>query len=305
MRTQGVWSTYLLSTAFFTVGIPLLCLLPETVHLRPVRNSDDADNSNESVNIETQTKGHVQSLICNLCRSTSFLTKDISILLLLSTFFLSILGRSQINLLLLYVSKRYQLPLSTASFAHSFFAAMNIVVLFLILPATSRYLLTRLHFSPSTKDLSMAQVSITFLTLGSFVLGLSPSFAIMLVGLAAYSLGSGFNACCLSLVTSFIDPRYIARLYSIVLLVSTVGAFVGSPLLAGLFNAGLKIGPGWTGLPFLASGLLHVFVLVAVFFVKVPGPSKGSSPVSRDEALVDEGEAEPLLRRNSDDEVSS
>ena len=147
----------------------------------------------------------------------------------------------------------------------------------------------------------MAHGSIILLTLGSFILGLSPTFSIMLVGLAAYSLGSGFNACCLSLITSFIDPSYIARLYSIVLLVSTIGAFVGSPLLAGLFNAGLKIGPGWTGLPFLASGLLHVFVLVAVFFVRVPGPLSGSRPVSKDETLVDEGEVEPLLRRTSDD----
>ncbi|KAL1957589.1 hypothetical protein VTO42DRAFT_5700 [Malbranchea cinnamomea] len=304
MQHEGVRPAYLFATGCFTAGVPLLLLLPETVHLRFLKESDGCDRVvvEDDASQVDPPKGRVRALFHGLIRSTSFVTRNRPVLLLLSTFFLSVLGRSQINLLLQYVSKRYQMPLSKASLALSLYAAMNIVMLFLLLPAASRYLTTRLHFSPSSKDLWMSKMSVIALILGCFVLGISPTFAVMVVGLAVYSVGSGFNAVCLSMITTFIDAEYTARLYSIVVLVSTMGAFVGAPTLAALFNAGLNVGAEWAGLPFVASGLLHVFIAVALWFVRLPKSASAlsSSTASQEETLVDEEETAPLLPTDVD-----
>jgi hypothetical protein len=300
MQRHGAWPTYLLAMACFTVGVPFLGLVPETIQLRPSKKADELDEEAFDDGLDDSGKGRLRTYLRKLHKSSAFITKERSVMLLLSTFFLTILSRSQLNILLLYISKRYQVPLSKASVSLSVLAAANILLFLIVFPAASVYFTKKLHFSAESKDLWMSKFSVIFLALGCFAIGLAPTIATMTAGLVIYTLGSGFNALSLSLISVFVDQRYAARLYSVVCLVAAAGAFVGAPLLAALFNIGLRTGrPEWTGLPFVGSGFLHVFVAIAVWFVRLPPRLPASSPslrpASESEALFDEEEATPLV----------
>ncbi|KAL2384726.1 hypothetical protein RJZ90_001737 [Blastomyces dermatitidis] len=122
-----------------------------------------------------------------------------------------------LSIMLLYVSTRYSIPLSTANFSLTIFAGVNIFLLLVFLPTVSRYLTLNRRYSTTTKDLILSRYSITMYTIGALFLGLAPTIATMITGLVIFTLGSGFNSLNLSLVATYVEPQHIARLYSVVL----------------------------------------------------------------------------------------
>ncbi|WEW59684.1 hypothetical protein PRK78_005163 [Emydomyces testavorans] len=277
MALKGPWLPFLLGMLVITMSCPFLFVLPETIQLRPpqskTRQSMDTEDSAVVDDLwlgQTPSLSQPRKLLNQAWESSKFIFQSRAVVLILSTFFLSVIGRKQLDILLLYVSTRYSIPISQAAFSLSVSAGGNIFLLLILLPLSSRYLTKTLHFSPSAKDLYLSKISVVLLTIGCFALGLSPTIPTMIAGLIIYTLGCGFNPLCLSLISTFVEPRHAARLYSIVCLISMAGALIGGPLLAGLFNWGLSIGPGWTGLPFLGTGLIHVFVVIAVSYIKLP-----------------------------------
>ncbi|KAL2370199.1 hypothetical protein RJ035_005845 [Blastomyces gilchristii] len=126
-------------------------------------------------------------------------------------------GSKHLSIMLLYVSTRYSIPLSTANFSLTIFAGVNIFLLLVFLPTVSRYLTLNRRYSTTTKDLILSRYSITMYTIGALFLGLAPTIATMITGLVIFTLGSGFNSLNLSLVATYVEPQHIARLYSVVL----------------------------------------------------------------------------------------
>lgn len=213
--------------------------------------------------------------------SSRFILENRIVLLILSAFFLSVIGRKQIDILLLYVSTKFAISISDAAFTLSVFAGGNIFLLLLLLPLSSHYLTKTLHFSSNAKDLTLLQISIILLTIGCFALGLSPTIATMIAGLLIYTLGCGFLPLCLSLISNFVEPRHAARLYAIISLVSMTGSLLGGPFLAILFDWGMKMGLGWSGLPFLGTGLIHILVTMAMCSIKLPPGTASNSQGDR------------------------
>ena len=95
------------------------------------------------------------------------------------------------------------------------------------------------------------------------LVGLSPNIPTVAISLSIASLGMGFALLLRSFLTSLVEAHHIARVYSIISIVDTLGFMFGSPLLAGLFKRGLALGGGWVGLPFYFTGLAgFVFMLL-------------------------------------------
>jgi hypothetical protein len=69
-----------------------------------------------------------------------------------------------------------------------------------------------------------------------------------------------------------VPGQQVARLYSLISVVDTLGAMLGAPLLAGLFNRGLRLGGYGVGLPwYFLGGICAVFGVVLC----VVGSEKG------------------------------
>ncbi|KAF3482904.1 uncharacterized protein GIQ15_02228 [Arthroderma uncinatum] len=285
MMKFGPWLPYYFGTAFFTICCPLILLLPETIPLqieRPVVDHSEPAFMDDNISGHDPHDVHgkfaraslgakLRTLFSTAWKESKSVLNNRTVLLILSTFLLSTLGRKQIDLLLLYASTRYDTTISKAGFVHSFMACVSIVLLLLVLPISSSFLSNTLGLSSNMKDLWLSKISVVFLTIGSFAIGFSPTFVIMVCAVTIYTLGCGFNAVCLSLVSSFVDPKYGARLYSIISLIIMFGTLLGGPFLAGLFNLGLNLGsPAWTGLPFFGSGVVHIFIVISVWYIRLP-----------------------------------
>lgn len=277
MSLKGPWLPFLVGMFIVTMSCPIVLLFPETIQLRPpptdMRQSmetedrplDEAEWLNHSSRFS-----YLKKFSHDAWNSSRFIFQDRTIVLILSAFFLSVIGRKQIDILLLYVSTKFSVPISDAAFTLSVFAAANIFLLLVLLPLASRYLTKNLQLSSNAKDLALSRMSIILLTIGCFALGVSPTIATMVIGLIVYTLGCGFVPLCLSLISTLVEPRHAARLYAIVSLVTMAGALVGGPFLAVLFDWGLNLGTSWSGLPFFGTGVIHIFVAVALYCIKIP-----------------------------------
>ena len=87
-------------------------------------------------------------------------------------------------------------------------------------------------------------------TIGWTFVGLSPSLPLAAVSLAIAALGQGVTLLTRSFLASLLPPHHIARAYSIISVVETIGNMLGSPALAEIFTLGLSLGSLWIGLPF-------------------------------------------------------
>jgi MFS family permease len=158
-------------------------------------------------------------------------------------------------------------------------AFFSITLLLVILPLSSYLLTTKFHLSALTKDLFLARISILFLVLGSFIIGLAFNASLMILGLIITTLGTAYTLLVRSLLTSLVEKHHVATLYNTMAVLETSGSIVAGPIMAGTFRWGLEIGGGWVGMPFLCAGVMFAGAAVVIWIVrleKVEGDLEGS-----------------------------
>lgn len=278
------WLAYTASIIVLTLGLPILLIfLPETISVQPStpNNAPFADHL-ERASPDITPVGQQQSesdsdsehktlstRLGEVLRDYGFL-KDRNILILISSFCLYWLGRSQMDLLVQYTSTRYSQSLASAGLVASMNAIISLILFLLILPGIGSYLQKVRQWSGTLKDLWLLKSSIILLTVGSFIIGAAPTLPLMLLGDAIYILGTGFSPVARGLLTIYVDKLHIARLHALISIGQLLGLLIGSPLLALLFDCGLGIGQEWTGLPFLGSAVLHFLMSFAIWNVRGP-----------------------------------
>lgn len=271
------WAPYLLGLGVCFAGTILLFLISETMPLskeirqeEETRRSDTPHESSDSFSKRlNQNLRRSQEALHKTWQSWDFILSS-RLLLLLPTFFIFTIGSRQANFLLLYASKRYGISLAQAGFLLSIFSAVNVVLLLLVLPATSTFMLVKLGFSSNRKDLWLARLSIILATAGCLIIAFSPNVSSIVVGLIIYTLSAGLLSLVRSLITTFVEPNHVARLYSIISIVQTTGVVAAGPTLAGLFKVGFALGGEWAGLPFMVAAAMHLVVVLALLLVRLP-----------------------------------
>ena len=170
------------------------------------------------------------------------------------------------TILLQYVSKRYSITLGNASYFWSFEAVINIILFLTVLPAISTYLVQSRGYSILTRDVLLVRLSYLILAVGLLMVGLAPTLPTMTVGLFVLNCGTGGNLMMRLLLTYFVQPNDIVKMYSIISILETGSTAISEPLTAGLFNAGLGRGGGaWLGLPFLVCSVLFAIATWALW----------------------------------------
>jgi hypothetical protein len=130
--------------------------------------------------------------------SFAFVSQDATVATLVCTFLISKVGRQTLNVVLQYVSKRYGWNLATVSTWQSSFgvlsttdnckaglllslrAVVNIALFTVILPLITAFALPRM--SAVGKDLFIAKASVVFMTLGTLIMFLGATSALMILG---------------------------------------------------------------------------------------------------------------------------
>ncbi|TKA57570.1 hypothetical protein B0A49_10577 [Cryomyces minteri] len=285
MMNYTPWLPMLLGLTLHIPPIFIQLAIPETLNYRSSSTLVALEPGSSSPTSTAKPASNVLTrLLHRVWTATAFLFSDWRIPALITTFLGHMFMMSAGPLLLQYISKRYDWTISQATYLISLRAGMNALVLFLLLPSISSFLQRRCHFTGQQKDLYHARLSAALLALGFSGLALAPTATLAAVGLILTSLGSGAMFMIRSFMTSLVESHHVARLYTVVSAVDTLGLMAGGPLAAGLFRAGLKVGGAWVGLPFAVLAGLFAGVALLLCFVRI---RKGGEAVVKDGDTAD------------------
>ena len=275
LMERSPWVPMWLGLGLWLLAVTVACILPETLHMREqglapgLRHGspdslslkdDDAQGVFQRTKLTAQRFG----------KAASFLVEDMRVFLLLCCFMIGMLTQESNNVLLQYVSKRYDWSLSQATLFLSIRYGLNVFLLIVLLPLGGRLLQSGLHLSAAAKDLWLSRAGILLKLLGFLVIGAAPNVPLLGIGLVLLVSGGGTLLCMRSLITSLVEPHHIARLYNAISVLDTLGLMTGGPIMAACFQWGMRAGGGWIGLPFWFCGVLVALVGVALWALRFP-----------------------------------
>jgi hypothetical protein len=286
-----------------------MVFVPETLHQKPVNGSmepvaelSDSSSGSSAASTSPMKRPLFYKFKANFASTFDTLRVYASPLffVLLATFLIQMFTRQIIDQVLRFISKRFEWSLAQTGFLLSLRALINGILFLAILPGVS-FILTsssktaysipglRFNLSTASKDLVLARFSLIIQIMGIFLLALSAfsspigdsnqesPFPLMLAigGLIIYTLGIGFCAFCRSLISSLVNQEHIARLYTVISIIETVGTSVAGPGLAWLYSWGLKLSRkdeqnGYLGLPFWGAMVLTAVAGGGIMWVKAP-----------------------------------
>ncbi|KAF2093221.1 MFS general substrate transporter, partial [Rhizodiscina lignyota] len=263
LMDRNPWIAMLIGLGIMIIPIPCTLLLPETLKYKPAPPPTAVSSTPEIEPDDPIWKRYFKAAWHVIHDSFAFLSSDLRLFFLVTAFMLHMLFIVGIkDVLLQFGSIRYDLSLAKSTLLLSIRAGLNLVLMLFVLPAFSNYLNCRPAFSvhPTTVDLILARASVTLQAIGFFILALAVNLPWFIIGLLLNTSGWGLMVYVRSLAISMVEPHAVARLYALMSVMDTVGMMVGSPSLAGLFEAGVNWGGLWTGLPFLMCAILAAVV---------------------------------------------
>lgn len=198
------------------------------------------------------------------------LLRDWRVPVLAATFLLHIYTQAGATLLMLqYASTRYLVSFSEATFVVSLKAGFTIGVYLVLLPLISQRLMKKHNHDAGGKDVILGRCSAMISSVGWLLIALSPRMSEFVVALFVLALGAGFATLVRSYLTSIIPRGDVAKLYTILSMLDTIGTMAAGPLFAFLFKVGLGIGGNGLGLPFVCMALLYAVCSVVMFCVRI------------------------------------
>jgi MFS family permease len=123
-------------------------------------------------------------------------------------------------------------------------------------------------FTPLSKDLLMARLSVVVFAVGSLAVGLAETRVLATAGIVLMACGAGYAVLARSIMSSLVSGEHAGLLYTVISVVESVGSVAAGPLLSQLFNLGLHWGGAWIGLPFTTAALLYAIAFLIVGFVR-------------------------------------
>ncbi|GLB07194.1 hypothetical protein AtubIFM57258_002517 [Aspergillus tubingensis] len=250
--TKNIWLPYLLSPVFNAAGGLLLFLLPETLPQSPPGQSSSSEQVSQRQNI----RGRIRAAVDELGQSIAVIWRHRRVQLFLAVFFIAYLGMQVMKLLLLFAVDRFHWTIAQASFLIPVRGFTRLLLLLIILPGISHWLIERRRMSPFTKNTRLALTSSACMGVGCLLIALSSHPAGAVLGLVVYALGSAMHLFARRIITSLVDAHHMGTLYTAIAVMQGIGVLVAGPMMATAYGWGLARGGVWTGAPFLlVSGL--------------------------------------------------
>ncbi|KAL7809042.1 major facilitator superfamily domain-containing protein [Trichoderma gracile] len=168
------------------------------------------------------------------------------------------------NVQLLVAQSSSQRPSSADIFIYiSIFwsSILKLVLLIIMLPLTSRFLIEKLRFSPLRRDVFISRASIVALVAGSLGIAIArhAQSTKVVAAIYVYALGCGYSPAMYSLLGLLSGGHHIGLLY----------ANIGAMQSIGTFIAGLMLGSTAEIVPVIFTVMFLAVVVGALFYVKL------------------------------------
>ena len=265
--------------------LPLLAFLPQTGPASLISLREDAStelsyiqcDQNETPETQNKTPKHTKALrsshhirseiLASLKPLNSLILHNRTFGMCLGIMFLNTVALSARHLLRPWLSKRYDWTLAETGYILSIESALSVAILFLL-----QYFDSAARWTSKTpnhkrkRELWIAKISLICGTTGSVILSLAGTRLLFVVAAVVISGSVGFIDATKAYFTAQLDTRDIGRLYSMVMVVDTLGTILSSPIWSAIYSLGYEWGDLWQGLPFLCSagvmGLTLMLVMV-------------------------------------------
>ncbi|KAI1350059.1 major facilitator superfamily domain-containing protein [Xylaria sp. FL0043] len=267
-----------LGTVFLLLAVPTVLLLP--VEEDPKDETAEARRpliSSPTLKAQTSRRSLVSS-IADRVHSLVSAVGNVQLALLLLSMFLSSLASADTKLLAQYISKRYHWTFASAGYLLSAKAIVNFILLTFVVPL---FLTTQGNTSQSLTDganIRYARFCLISSVFGALAIGFSSVIWELVPSLLIYALGVPLSIFTLSLANSSnmwagtpnsetepsSDPQ--SHIFSIVMMVKTLGSLVGAPLMATLWYNGIRV--SFYGSPYIASSLIYLAAWCAFWNIR-------------------------------------
>ncbi|EKG21779.1 Major facilitator superfamily domain general substrate transporter [Macrophomina phaseolina MS6] len=287
----GLFVPTLAGASLFGLMAALTSFVPETLDYGSDNDAGPVDDPAALLPKGPATfKQRICQVLAQLHDATAFLWADVRVLILVLANVMHTIVSNLDDLFIQYISARFHIPLARSTLVIAFENALMVIHLLAVLPGVTHLLMTRFKMPSQHKDLFLGQLSALLLALGLVSIGVAPTLPLFVTAIPIFVAGSGFFYLVRNLVTSFVEPHHIARLYTVLTLVDMAGVLAGSPAFAALFDRGLQAGDGGAvGLPFIVCGLMIAVSGASMLFIRVrdgPVAETGGDEEAEREALL-------------------
>ncbi|KAH8881493.1 MFS general substrate transporter [Thozetella sp. PMI_491] len=268
MATFTPWLPTIFGTILMPSALIFLSMIPETLPLAQKHSEYVSEGEDER---DASFRSHLRGGFNHLRKSFRMLNLSLCLILAVG---LSRTpeGLATTSFFIQYVSKRFEWSIASAGYLLGVRGIINALLLLVVLPTLSKLLESkdyRFQMSTPAKDLYLARLSAFFAASGAVFLAGS-SIWIVTVGLVVNTLASGFAPLLRSLSTSFVEPQDTSKLYTLIAIMDTVGSLYAGPVLAWLFETGMRLQGLWVGLPYFWLAGVFAVVLVILLCVRLP-----------------------------------
>lgn len=277
--TLLLWLPFWIGITLLVIAVPVISMLPDHNTSKDQRDEQSQPLLSSPL-LKAQDSGPtiLQSVIDRFHALRAVLASHPrNFSLLLACFLLASLASSDTKLLVQYISKRYQWTFAAAGYLLSGKAVVNFVLLTVVVPRVLRSAVAGGNgSSPGASDrinFRFANLCFGVSVLGALAIAVSASIWLLVPALLVYALGSALPIFTLSLLkspaicsTSSTDDRTSENreasspgadaetpIFSIVMLVKTLGSLLGAPLMAFLWVRGIGLGGVALGMPYFVS----------------------------------------------------
>ncbi|KAJ3544260.1 hypothetical protein NM208_g3150 [Fusarium decemcellulare] len=286
--TVSLWLPFWLGLLLLSVAVPTIYRLPSKGYHSDESRSPDEQREPLLSSPRLKAQDHHKSLL----RSTAERLQTIHVIvtthsrnftLLLFSFMLTSLASSDTKLLVQYISGRYHWTFAAAGYLLSGKAVVNFTLLTVVIPKFLRLGSDTGTATPIRADranVQYANVCLIVSVLGALGIAMAAKIWMLVPSLLIYALGSALPIFTLSLLKSpAISPPYQgdatdpsnpeSHIFSIVMLVKTIGSLLGAPLMAELWVRGIGIGGAAFGMPYFVSASCYVVAVVVFRAIRV------------------------------------
>ncbi|KAK8090539.1 MFS general substrate transporter, partial [Apiospora phragmitis] len=292
--TVLIWLPFWICIALLLLAIPAVSLLPDHLGKAGSNHSDTAATLEQAEPLISSLAPAVPKTQDSILRAIMKRIRTLrsviashprNLTLLFICFFLSSLASSDTKLLPQYISKRYHWSFASAGYLLSGKAVVNFVLLTVVIPwlLQSRHSSAGASTGNSDTDRANARYALVcwFISvIGASAIAVSAEIWLLFPSLLIYALGSALPIFTLSLLKSpaiapkhdgdlagSIDPE--THIFSLVVMVKTLGSLLGAPLMAVLWVHGINTEGAALGTPFFVSAACYVLAIVVFRAVKL------------------------------------
>ena len=205
--------------------------------------------------------------------------------------------------ILQYVPQRYHWSIANTTNLQAVQSGVAMAVLLVILPTVSTFLLKKRKFSANRKDLFLTRFGFFCYGIGLIAIGFAPSIAFFVIGMITVTFASGSGAAIRALLTSWVQQNEVARLYTALGIIETIGSMGGGPLISTVYNTGLSAyhrnkesNELILGLPWICAGFVMCGLAIATTLLRFNEKSENrpDSETGYQQAAQDDFEAAEL-----------